>query len=91
MSAGGARKTFYANDQFNKKATREWGVNNGTAAGYQQIPMSRGRIIDPIAAAGENSAEKMFHKPRALSRQTDAHIRIEVHRDETIINHLQRE
>jgi len=33
----------------------------------------------------------MFHKPRALSRQTDAHIRIEVHRDETIINHLQRE
>jgi hypothetical protein len=53
--------------------------------------MSRGRIIDPVTAAGENSAEKMFHKPRALSRQTDAHIRIEVHRDETIINHLQRE
>lgn len=53
--------------------------------------MSRGRIIDPGTAAGENSAEKMFHKPRALSRQTDAHIRIEVHRDETIINHLQRE
>jgi hypothetical protein len=34
MSAGGARKTFYANDQFTKKATREWGIKNGTAAGY---------------------------------------------------------
>lgn len=33
----------------------------------------------------------MFHKPRAMSRQQDADIRIEVHRDETIINHLQRE
>ena len=33
----------------------------------------------------------MFYKPRALSRQQDANIRIEVHRDETIINHLQRE
>jgi len=53
--------------------------------------MSRGRILDPGNATSENSAEKMFHKPRALSRQTDAHIRIEVHRDETIINHLQRE
>lgn len=33
----------------------------------------------------------MFHKPRALSRQNEADIKIEVHRDETIINHLQRE
>jgi hypothetical protein len=37
------------------------------------------------------NGQKLFHKPRALSRQTDAHIKIEVHRDETIINHLQRE
>lgn len=35
MSAGGARKTFYANDQYLKKATREWGANGGpAAAGY---------------------------------------------------------
>jgi hypothetical protein len=33
----------------------------------------------------------MFYKPRALSRQQDANIRIEVHRDETIVNHLQTE
>jgi hypothetical protein len=35
--------------------------------------------------------QAMFHKPRALSRQADANIRIEVHRDQTIINHLQTE
>jgi len=33
----------------------------------------------------------MFTKPRALSRQADAHIKIEVHRDENIKNHLQAE
>lgn len=32
-----------------------------------------------------------FHKPRALSRQAEANIKIEVHRDETIVNHLQAE
>lgn len=36
----------------------------------------------------DTNGQKVFHKPRALSRQTDAHIKIEVHRDETIINHL---
>ena len=34
---------------------------------------------------------QQFHKPRALSRQAEANIKIEVHRDETIINHLQAE
>jgi hypothetical protein len=29
-----------------------------------------------------------FIKPRAISRQADAHIRIEVHKDQRIINHL---
>jgi len=33
MSAGGARKTFYVNDQYMKKATKEWGGLN-EAAGY---------------------------------------------------------
>ena len=42
-------------------------------------------------ATVDANGQKLFHKPRALSRQTDAHIKIEVHRDETIINHLQRE
>ena len=32
-----------------------------------------------------------FIKPRAISRQADAHIRIEVHKDLRIINHLQAE
>jgi hypothetical protein len=30
-------------------------------------------------------------KPRAISRQADAHIRIEVHKDQRIIHHLQDE
>ena len=30
-----------------------------------------------------------FTKPRALSRQADAHIKIEVHRDRNIRNYLQ--
>lgn len=37
------------------------------------------------------SGASYFHKPRALSRQAEANIKIEVHRDETIINHLQKE
>ena len=32
-----------------------------------------------------------FIKPRAISRQADAHIRIEVHKDQRIIHHLQGE
>jgi len=32
-----------------------------------------------------------FIKPRAISRQADAHIRIEVHKDKRIIDHLQEE
>ena len=32
-----------------------------------------------------------FIKPRAISRQADAHIRIEVHKDQRIIHHLQDE
>jgi hypothetical protein len=32
-----------------------------------------------------------FIKPRAISRQADAHIRIEVHKDQRIIHHLQEE
>ena len=77
--------------------TRDWANAAGTAAApnYQAIPMSRGRGVDPSSNGGGAeygaNGEKMFHKPRALSRQTDANIRIEVHRDETIINHLQRE
>lgn len=49
-------------------------------------------------AAGATANQQMnessgnnFTKPRALSRQADAHIKIEVHRDENIKNHLQRE
>ena len=34
---------------------------------------------------------KEFIKPRAISRQADAHIRIEVHKDQRIIHHLQGE
>ena len=30
-------------------------------------------------------------KPRAISRQADAHIRIEVHKDQRIIHHLQQD
>lgn len=32
-----------------------------------------------------------FIKPRAISRQADTHIRIEVHKDQRIIHHLQGE
>jgi hypothetical protein len=32
-----------------------------------------------------------FIKPRAISRQSDAQIRIEVHKDQRIIHHLQGE
>ncbi len=39
----------------------------------------------------EQQSVNLFHKPRAMSRQADAHIKIEVHRDETIKNHLQTE
>lgn len=59
---------------------------DGTTAGMNSnVPSEYG------GAHVDANGQKLFHKPRALSRQTDAHIKIEVHRDETIINHLQRE
>ena len=35
-----------------------------------------------------NQEAGSFIKPRAISRQADAHIRIEVHKDQRIIHHL---
>jgi hypothetical protein len=49
---------------------------------------SRGNNPVSQAVTDKNA---QFTKPRALSRQADAHIKIEVHRDENIKNHLQRE
>lgn len=58
----------------------------GGARGIENAAGTRGRAPDAQAAAEGHG--KMFYKPRALSRQHDADIKIEVHRDETIINHL---
>lgn len=38
---------------------------------------------------GQNQEQSTFIAPRAKSRKGDAHIRIEVHKDERIIHHLQ--
>ena len=39
----------------------------------------------------ENAPTAVVQKPRALSRQAEADIKLEVHRDENIKMHLQRE
>lgn len=57
----------------------------GGARGVENATGTRGAEQGPGIVAEPG---KMFYKPRALSRQADANIRIEVHRDETIINHL---
>jgi hypothetical protein len=43
------------------------------------------------SSAESGNKKHDFYKPRAMSRQADAHIKIEVHRDENIRNHLERE
>ena len=51
-------------------------------------------IPDVSTAQGSyniNQEAGSFIKPRAISRQADAHIRIEVHKDQRIIHHLQGE
>lgn len=66
------------------------GGHRGTRGGVRG-PAGGGTRGADQAQGGNTEQGRMFHKPRALSRQHDANIRIEVHRDETIINHLQRE
>jgi len=39
----------------------------------------------------QDTSSCAFIKPRAISRQADAHIRIEVHKDQRIVHHLQGE
>ncbi|CDW77529.1 UNKNOWN [Stylonychia lemnae] len=79
-TTGGAqtagRKTFYVSDQ-NVNLIMQHNMAS-RAGGVQNAPYQQ---ID----------NNGFTKPRALSRQADAHIKIEVHRDENIKNHLQRE
>ena len=75
-AANFGRKTFYVSDYQKQKQEKEWQLGfRGGQAPAYQM----------------NDSRSMFTKPRALSRQADAHIKIEVHRDETIKNHLQRE
>lgn len=50
-------------------------------------------IIPEVSTAqgSYNMQGDNFVRPRAISRQSDAHIRIEVHKDQRIIHHLQGE
>lgn len=70
------RKTFYVSEY---QKQRQHLYNRKTEEDSDQ----KGRSVDP--------KKQDFHKPRALSRQADAHIKIEVHRDANIMRHLQTE
>jgi len=72
-AANFGRKTFYVSEYQKQKQQKELQLGfRGAGAPPYQM----------------NDSSNMFTKPRALSRQADAHIKIEVHRDETIKNHL---
>ena len=74
-----------------QKQSREF--NSKSLVRRQKI--QNGRITNGavVSTAKEKypQARDNFLKPRAISKQTDAHIRIEVHKDQRIIHHLQEQ
>ncbi|TNV84968.1 hypothetical protein FGO68_gene3688 [Halteria grandinella] len=85
------RKTFYISDYQKAKQQREWHQQQQQLKGSVHEDALNISAISSQQPGGGGQAGGYFHKPRALSRQAEANIKIEVHRDETIINHLQRE
>jgi len=70
--------------------------NNNQVRGQRQKknPLNGGMGDGPNVSTAQGSYlmnQHDFIKPRAVSRQADAHIRIEVHKDQRIIHHLQGE
>lgn len=85
------RNTFYVSDYQLQKQSREF---NNQSMGRRQKRLYGNGGLDVSTAQGSynmNQETGSFVKPRAISRQADAHIRIEVHKDQRIIHHLQGE
>ena len=85
-TAVAGRKTFYISDYQKAKQQRDLNNLNGGRSNGTEDALNTSGISQQQSS--QHQPNNYFHKPRALSRQGEANIKIEVHRDETIINHL---
>lgn len=83
------RNTFYVSDYHLNKQSREF-INQSVSRRQKRVyPPAINQNVIQTGVIPQDPDQTNFIPPRAKSRKGDAHIRIEVHKDQRIIHHLQ--